>query len=425
MVALKDVKTRRAGTVAQPKNRSARAHLAHWSAQAEKASMNPDFARLRKARKAFKALTPAQQWQLAEETAEARSRDFTQLVKTVVAVTAGYKRRAGKDGRERLLRQPCVIFIVRQKWPTADHGQPAQRLPVELWAHADVAGQRVLCAVPTDVQPAQILAAGRAQSRTGIALIDAATHASGEGTLTWPMKFGNSAVMLLAPLHVLSPLPALQGSARRSGVPGRRIVGKDNPLPDIVQSQDFGGLLVEHPAISFDAQLARVLQADAVRDAFAGWSVSAQRPWAQSTAEVQALSSGAGLFVMRPDNHRAFPGKVRGPLRVTYSRNVTAETPLTYKINASGWEVDKLIAHRLLIELQCTSADNTQAGDSGAAVVSPAGDGMTLIGMHIAGSPDSPNNPGRGRCWCIPAWQLFDRLFYDRLPAGAPARASL
>lgn len=382
-----------------------------WAAAAKAAGRDRAPGELREARAAFKSLTRAEQMQLAEEIAEARGHDFVHSFANVVAVHAGVRRRRDRSGRERLGVTPCVIFLVRTKWPEPGHGRPSQRLPAELMAHASIDGRRRLCAIPTDVQRSLPLATVRDQALSAVQVPVQAGSGMATGTLAWPVRVAGQMLAVLAPLHVMSPLPDLQRGGRRFGAEGRPFDGQGHPQsgPPLFTTLDAGGRLLPWPAPSFDAQLAAVNDVAALRNAFQGFRISPTRPILRSAGEILQASAGAGLRILVPDNHPAL-GVARGPLQATYSRNITRETPLNYRV-AGG--LTAYVSHRLLIELQILSGNPTLDGDSGSAVVTPAPDGFTLAGMHIAGNSDL------GLSFMLPAWQLFDPLFYQSIPEGA------
>lgn len=382
-----------------------------WAAAAENAARARAASELRAARAAYASLPLATQLRLVEEVVEARSHDFVHYFDNVVAVHAGVRRRRDKNGRERLGKTPCVIFVVRNKWPTPEHGRTGQRLPSELLTHADIDGQRRICAIPTDVQHAEPLARVRDQALTAIQVPVQGSTARATGTLAWPLRVGNQ-VVVLAPLHVMSPLPDLQSGGRRAGAGVHAVDAQGQPQggPPFLTTLNAGGRLMPWPALSFDAQLAAINDSGSVGNAFRGVRFSASRPFLRSVAEVLQASTGAGLQILVPDNLPKLGGVARGPLPAGYSRNITKDTPLVYRV-AGG--LTAFVAHSLVIELQVKLGNRTLDGDSGSAVVTPAADGFTLAGMHIAGNSDT------GLSFMLPAWQLFDPLFYQSIADGS------
>ena len=54
---------------------------------------------------------------LAEEIVETRGAEFCRAYDNVIDVSFGYKRRRDKKtGKQRIVRTPCVTFVVKRKW---------------------------------------------------------------------------------------------------------------------------------------------------------------------------------------------------------------------------------------------------------------------------------------------------------------------
>ena len=68
---------------------------------------------------------------LVREIVTTRARELTLGYRNVAAVLAGFKASTAADG-EALYPQPCVVFVVKRKWASADDGNPEQRLPARL-----------------------------------------------------------------------------------------------------------------------------------------------------------------------------------------------------------------------------------------------------------------------------------------------------
>ncbi len=391
-----------------------------WAKAAEDAAPSIEARLLVDARAAYSLLPLGQQLQLAEELAQTRNHELVRAYTNVVALSAGIKRKRTRGGVDKLSGKPCVIFLVRRKWQKSDPGQARQMLPRELLVHADVQGSRRLCAVPTDVQTVDALADARAHGNTSVAVYETVggTPLVAVGTLAWPITVGDKGPFVIAPLHVLSPWPDLTTGGRRaaSNVNTRNSAGLALADPPALQSQNWGGCLVPFGKESFDAQLAAVLRPDLVRNALAGLRLSKSRPLANDTGEVAVLSATAGLFVLVADNHPDLSGAARGRLRADYSASPGINIPLEYDVADGAIE---RVSHALLLQLDLRFDNRTRPGDSGAAVVSPSADGDTLVGMHIAGGVTT------SRSYVLPAWQIFNRLFYDRLPPGEIKLASL
>lgn len=398
-----------------------------WAKVAEDSAPAVELRLLADARTAYALLPLGSQLRLAEEIAEARNHEFVRAYANVVALSAGIKRQRTRRGVDKLNGKPCVIFMVRRKWLKSDLGQARQMLPRELLVHADVQGSRRLCAVPADVQVVDALAGARAHSNTSVAVTEkvGVNQLDAQGTLAWPIRVGSQGPFVVAPLHVLSPLsvlsplPTMASGGRRtaSRVATRNAVGSPLAAPPALQTLEWGGRLVPLGSLSFDVQLASVQRPDLVRNALAGLRFSKTRPMATSTSEVAELSASAGLFILVPDNHPDTSGGARGRLRADYSASPGAQIPLRYPV--AGGPDFFWVSHALVMELELRFGNRTIAGDSGAAVVSPAADGDTLVGMHIAGDMET------SRSWVLPAWQMFNRAFYRKLPEGEITLTSL
>ena len=133
---------------------------ASWLRERESASLRSRNAEQDAASQRWDALDdPAQRMALVREIVATRAAELTLAYRNVVAVVAGFRAQRNAVGDEELHPQPCVIFMVRQKWAAGQEADAAQRLPSRLLAYGPCLGRsravvRCLYAVPTDVQPA-------------------------------------------------------------------------------------------------------------------------------------------------------------------------------------------------------------------------------------------------------------------------------
>jgi hypothetical protein len=370
---------------------STRRHRA-WCAQAERAALRPDVTAAQAAQAVWAALPPAQQYRVIEAVAQTRAADFTRQFRNVVGLAVGRRERGGS-----LQQELVLVFLVRSK-TAPSRLAAAQRLPSVLLAPAGEPGRSPLCAVPTDVQPAQGLESVRAQLRSGVAVDGFG------GSLCWPVRVGARRFML-APLHVLSPAGPLgdgslvAGHAIRARSAGERLLGR---------SEAIGGSLQAPPHESFDVQLASVAPGaaqQALRAVFADLRLDAELPAVTEGAQIDALGREGSLRVLVPDENGA---ALRGPLRASFRRHFQTPVPLSY-------ETDSGVAHPVqagLVELQIEAGLHTIGGDSGAPVLGGPDGACTFVGMHIAG------NRSRGISLLIPAWDLLEPQLYAELPAG-------
>ena len=357
---------------------------------------------LAQAQRNFKrGLNRSAQLQLAHEVAMCQGPTLVGAYTNLLSVGSGYRtRRSADTGVPALLREPCVSFLVRRKWPTAGRPGHPQALPKHLLAFASVQGQRLLCAVPTDVQPrsehgkpvphnsVETLPFGifvdQAQSKkfvTGVAAC----------AVRRPAKPGTT--FLLGCRHVLSRteldtdpdqthLPVLLGNEDRSA---------------LGQTTAVRGPLDAGPDAGFDAQLAVVEQSAALRGALGGLVFDSATSYVQDPSEMDKIP---GFYVatgrLGDDGRRLL-------VWVTY-RNTVRNFKMDYP-RGDGSNVT--VRHDLVLFGE--PAEPLTFGDSGAPAVRLRR-GQQLVGMYIGGED--------GRAFVIPAWQLMHPANYG-LPAEA------
>ena len=377
----------------------------------EAASAQIDSRMMDEARARWAALPGARQMQLARSLAECRRAEFTRAVRQVVAVAAGLKRSNDSDGVEHLHNQPCVVFVVRRKVPLAKlAGRSGQELPTELLTPVWIDGEDRPVAVPTDVQAQNRFLGGRAQAVTAVHT-ESADGRFSVGAMTWAMTVGPKR-FAVAPIHVLSPLPALDGVGRRAGALSR-VPPAEGGQPTLVTSAGFGGRIVAGSQLSFDVQLAEITNASGFSNLFGGLRLSATRPFVRSESELDSLlADGRSLEIYAPmNNSRRRPSDGQPPLSAV--RSMGDQTMrLTYDFSDGS---RRYIAHRV-IELQVRFGDRTLPGDSGCVVLLPnEDDDPTLVGMHIAG------NSARRVSFMIPAWRILSAQSYAEVQGILPS----
>jgi hypothetical protein len=377
----------------------------------ETASAQVDSRLMEDARRRWAALPNARQMQLARSLAECRRTEFTRAVRQVVAVAAGLKRSNDSDGVEHLHNQPCIVFVVRRKIPLARlTGRADQALPTELLTPVWIDGEDRPVAVPTDVQAQDRFLGGRAQSVTAVRT-ESADGRWSFGVMAWALTVGSKRYAV-APIHVLSPLPALDGVGRRKGSLSRDLSSGSSGQSTLAQSADFGGRLSAGSALSFDVQLADITDASGFSNLFGGLRLCATRPWVRSESELDTLlADGRSLEIHAPlNNARRKSSDGQPPLSAVRSMSEQSMR-LTYDFS-DGSRRD--IAHRVL-ELQVRFRDRTLPGDSGCPVLLPNdNDDPTLVGMHIAG------NSARRISFMIPAWRILSAQSYLEVEGVLP-----
>ena len=362
------------------------------------------------ARARWASLAPARQMGLARCLALCRQAEFMRSVRQVVSVTAGLRRRKSEEGVEYLHNEPCVVFIVRRKMTEAQLARsPLQQLPRELLTPAWIDGCDQVVAVPTDVQAQARLKGARAQVMTAVH-VAGADGSTARGVMAWVVSAGSQRYAL-APIHVLTPFPDLDGVGRCAGAQ----VGLTGAGQALAVSTDFGGRVVPGEwGPSFDVQWARLLPPASFSALFGGLHLSPARPWVRSEEELdELLASGLSLEIFAPVNNDNRVGGGTPPLLAERSL-VEHEWKLTYEF-ADGSE--RLIRHRAL-ELQVRFGGRTFKGDSGCPVLlRDANDQFTLVGMHIAGDAE------RGQSYAVPIWRLLDPQSYANVGGSLPAGA--
>lgn len=355
---------------------------------------------LAQAQRNFKrGLAHAAQLQLAHEVAMSQGPTLVGAYTNLLSVGSGYRtRRSGDTGTPALLREPCVSFLVRRKWPTAGRPGHPQALPRHLLVFADVGGQRLLCAVPTDVRPRSdhgkpVPHDGAVILPFGIFVDQAQSHDFVTGVVTCAVRrpAAPGTTYVLSCRHVLSrteqdidpdqvQLPVLLGDEHRT------------PLG---QSTSVRGPLDEQPEAGFDAQLAVVQQPAALRAALGGLAFDSATSYVHGPDEV-----GDGFYVATgrrgADNRRLL-------VWVSYHNTVRDFKMVYTRRDGSGVTV----RHDLV--LFGMASDVLSYGDSGSPAVMQRR-GRQLVGMYIGGAD--------GRAFVIPAWQLMSPANYG-LPAEA------
>jgi len=335
----------------------------------------------------LKELSRDEQMALAEEIVETRASELCRAYRNVVDVSFGYKRRLdSKSGKKRIVRTPCVTFVVKSKW--RGRRDTEESLPKHLFAYWKIGRTRKLCAVPTDVEPASEFARAQPQAavRARIAVKDATTGRGIFGATTCAVqREGDSSLYALSCRHVFSISDSLH--QRRVVNAEVRLQRKDGEI--FARTVGVRGPLADAPTVSFDAQLARVN--------------------VNMIAQFRATLAGM-TFSKRARGVRDIPDKFwintpRSFVKGGRRRQVRV------RAEKLRFVFDRIIIypgvgrvqHAMLIESQVAPA--TLAGDSGSPAVTHISGGM-LLGMHIAG--------GRGLSYLIPAWQILAPANYKR-----------
>lgn len=391
-----------------------------WSRRAQARSADIDEALIAAGRKAYAALPAAERLELCRDIVATRRRELSLAHDNVVMVTAGFKEcRVPGTRRRRYTRTPCVIFVVRSKWSRRPRAGHPRALPRELAASWWSAGERVTCAVPTDVVTERRFFDAELQAMSGIRVQRPGTGASFIGNIACAVRVtvdGQRRDMMLSCLHVLSPIPAADRGPPYAGAAVRR--ANPGSAPPFGASAPIGGVIRSDGAPSFDVQLAEVSDRAALRLALDGLSLSARAPYVPSRDDFDRLVLAGARLRILVSPYNTDTGQPESG-RVAYAR-YAHDHP-----DADGWDCEAMVGgvrktiviyQRRLIDLRFVRG-RAVAGDSGSPVVVMAADGgYTLAGMHLAGSDT--------HSVMLPAWQLFQpRLYGARVSSIRPVDA--
>lgn len=361
-----------------------------------------------------KELTPAMQMSLVRELVTTRAAELTLAYRNVVMVAAGHKKRCDARGREKLTRNACVVFVVRDKWDKSlDAPTKRQLIPGRLLAYATLAERRVLCAVPTDVQHECDFYDVRPQSQRAVFPNDTSLEF---GTITCVVRARQSSHVLSC-RHVLSPIPEMATGAVTSGMAFAQLLSPNNPPGGarIGASESIAGPLLAEPSISFDAQLGSIDESarPLLRTLMKEMPLSAQEPFVASLERFDELRALREFEILVPDNHPGAGMKPRPAYTASFDIHLDSGFHFSYPVRVNGKKAVRRVSHWQLLKFKIAVKRSTLPGDSGSPVVTWNPDGTcTLVGMHIAGAK------GASASYAIPSWQLFAASNYLGLTAG-------
>lgn len=329
--------------------------------------------RLRNARRTFAhLLTSDDQFSLAREIAETRGEELCRAYKNLVAVSYGYRLRHKKNmDKVRVMRRPCVIFIVDGKW-SGDDEDPEQTLPPFLYSYYSVQGKRELCGVPTDVDDVATYDAIEPQVKLEGIDVDAGGDRE-PGSIACAIQRSSrpEQTFVISCYHVFSHFDSKKATLRPRG--------EQVTLAGTLQ---IVGSVQDQPPFSFDAQLAKVTNVDVLRRILNS---------VRFTDVVEARGDFPSLYWILT------PG---GPVKVEWIQFMAPSLPLDY--HRPGMNQ---VVHEELVVSQFATSEKTERGDSGSPLATKKSGG-TFLGMHIAGGPE--------KAYGIPAWRLLSAKNYKR-----------
>lgn len=335
------------------------------------------------ARKVFlEELSRTDQFAMVHEIVDTRSSELCRAYPNVIDVAFGYKwKRLKKTRQRRLVRIPCVIFVVKHKWAKVSEEDEDEMLPTHLSAYWSVRGKRKRCAVPIDVDDASVHAGFKPQALGDQILV----KAEGEellGSIACAVNrsvFGNRPFAISC-RHVFSMSKIFHPD---------EVLGAAIDLADsgnnVGETVNVKGRLEDGPVLSHDAQVAIVRNMTALRQVLGNTNVF---DWARSKDDV-------------PDEYDVCVAgtRIRAKLRGFFQPSIDYSLPHA-----------RDVIHECLILSEL--AVPTQAGQSGSPLISRDSRRL-LIGMHIAGKFEDDLALG----YAIPAWHLLDPERYG-IPSG-------
>lgn len=387
------------------KRSRARLTRAEWSRRVERATLQARIGHVAAGRDVFSKLTAAEQMLLAIEVAETRASELCLAYKNVVMVAAGYRTRRRK-GTVRFLGEPCVIFVVRNKWNSKDYGGD-QLLPRYVLTHATVENQRRLCAVPTDVVAETEFHVARPNS-SGVEVDAPLATSDGAVTCGVYLRIGTQPrPAVLSCQHVLTPVVPI--SDPRPKPASMLYAGSIASGALLGRTTQWGGQLRADGAPSFDVQLSTIENANAMAAALSPLRLSPTKPHIASLNELLSAGPNATFGLLVPK---------RAAVTTMFHSYLANVQGIPYPFMAADGTIREVpVHHRLLLVFRILGGDVTSYGDSGAPMVcrAPSNDGHSLIGMHIAGDVTASG----AYSYVIPAWLLFLSNQYSSLPFNA------
>jgi len=382
---------------------ASRRRIARWCREAESLTLANDPPISAGLKRNFRALPPRAQAALAHEIVETRSRELSLAYRNVVALAVGHKRRRRKPGGFSMSTGVGVTFIVRQKWDRGSVEDERARLPAFLVAYTTHDGERLACAVPTDVEPAERYADFSPAASSAREIIDVGQPSTGAGTagaltcaLERPAHPGQT--FGLGCRHVLSL--SLEAQSTLSGNLPVRVRHVEGPLVGRT-TRVRGSLRTSERGRSLDAQLLHVDDEAALSAVLEGIRFDGPEAFAKHFSDIPERYF---VLVPRPaEAHGARTGAVAIPLR---KHLVHRNFGLPY-----GGRIGGMVVHQWVVESLTERTERAELGpfpgDSGSPVVTGR-TGGTLLGMHFGGRDSG------GKSYMIPAWQLFEPANFHR-----------
>ncbi len=389
-----------------------------WSDQAERISLNRSI--VKDARRQFSCLTSTEAMEVATRLIEMRRVEWITAYPDVVSVSAGYRsKRRGAAGTPALLRQVCVIFVVRRKRKPSAGGRWLL-LPPFVMSETVVDGQQVLVAVPTDVVDARESAGAVAEGFADGLYVRRGSSAAQYGSACCVVRLEDAGRkangrFLLGCRHVFNPAGTPLNNSPKPGATVYRGREGDSFAGN---STSIGGVIWSGEGkISFDAQLAETQNSDwlasyylSVDQIFSSRDDFVER---DRMYDCEVLVPSVALNRQFRSRH---PGRKRPKVYARFQRYRYADQPIYYPT------FSRRLSHQELLELKVYRPGTrpngvwaTYPGDSGSPVIMNCDGEIWLVGMHIAGVGSHTNLADPRRSIVLPAWALFNHYNYPEL----------
>jgi hypothetical protein len=357
-----------------------------WSRRVEQATLDHTPGDIADAQRLFQSLAMEEKAVLLQELVNTRAVELCRAYSAVIAVAFGFRRRQDVEtGRHQIEQEACVKLLVKRKWRSGVHN-PKQELPKHLFAYWTIDGARRLCAIPIDVEDSRIHAAARPHAPESVTVSTGSPPvASGALTCVIERSSKHDELYVMSCKHVFSPT--------LSSTPNFHVaqVRIENDGQSVATTVNIAGILSPAARRSLDSQLAKVENPAGLRTALSGVQIDG---YVRSQGEAM---SAARLWVVTP---------TRGPIRARINAFRHEEHSINYGVDGETED----IRHAEIIELQ---TDNpTRGGDSGSPILTKENGGL-LVGMLIAGPPDTVSETATGTLsYAIPAWHILDPKRY-------------
>lgn len=350
--------------------------------------------------------------EIASAAAREHEKSLAELHPDLVMVTTGFRHRRDAQGFYALHPEPCVVLTVRDKWAAVGGSRTNEGpLPRHLYVTRRVGRKSARFGVPTDVQDVKWLADVTPQGPSQIVM---STPGNPTGALTCALDVvtaGGAQRFALSALHVLSPMPDVDGLPR-AGAP----FGQSGGAQGIGLSTVFGGAMRSN-APSMDAQLASVNPA-VLQAAFSNLP-RGNVAFARSPADVNAIAHTSSFMVVVPSNVDWNGAGVRPPVYTQFSAYVNASFTIPYDVTRNGVTFPEDFRFSELIMVAAGAHKPvTLPGDSGSPVIAVSGGAALLVGMLIAGPSIGS---GTDRMFILPAWTIFNPANWANRPSGTQA----